>query len=428
MEIPAHKMTTAELDPLVEDTAREQERQKELNRLSFLLVLGWLGTNLGYSLADLPLRYLLKDDLKRSAQEISTFFAIGVFTNYIKPVAGIFIDSVPLFGTRRRHYLLWSLTLCGLGWALLGLVPRTYNSLLITYTCMYFMVVVISTTLGGVMVEVGTRYRAAGRLTAQRVGMFRLAALVGGPLGGWLATYPFGLATGLTAGMHLILVPLFFVALREPSTARTNRDALLTMLAQFRGLVTNRPLLAAAGMICLIAIEPGFGTPLFFHQNDVLKFSKPFIGSLGLISAACGLIGAAVYYRACRNLNLRVLLAISILIHAAGTLFYLAYHSRTEAILITALSGFTGTLAMLPVYDLAARGTPRGSEALGYSVMMSVWNLTNAWSDWSGSTLYSRFHWTFLELVWLNSGTTLIALLAVPFLPAVLVGQRDGTK
>src|SRR5205085_913860 len=88
--------------------------------------------------------------------------------------------------------------------------------------------------------------------------------------------------------------------------------------------------------------------------------------------------------------------------------------------------GITGTLAMLPVYDLAARATPRGSEAIGYSVMMSVWNLTNALSDWSGSWLYSRFHLTFKHLVWVNAGTTALVLIAVPLLPAVLLRSRDG--
>ena len=75
----------------------------------------------------------------------------------------------------------------------------------------------------------------------------------------------------------------------------------------------------------------------------------------------------------------------------------------------------------------AARCTPRGSEALGYSVMMSVWNLTNKLSDWIGSFIYGHYHVTFLSLIWLNSGTTLIALVAVPLLPAALMKRRDGS-
>jgi predicted MFS family arabinose efflux permease len=394
--------------------------------MAFLIGLGWLGTNLGIAVADLPLKFLLKDDLHLTPQQIAGFFALGAFTNYIKPVAGLLTDSIPLFGTRRRHYLILSLLGSGLLWLLLAFVPRTYGSMLSTYAVLYMTIVFTSTTLGGVMVEAGTLYGAAGRLTAQRIGMFRLASLVGGPIGGVLASSPFWLAMAITAGLHLILVPLYQWGLPEAPIARANGRVWQDAAMQLRVLVRNKTLLSAAGMICLIAAAPGFGTPLFFHQTDTLHFSKKFIGSLVLVGAASGLCGAALYHAVCRHLNLRALLAGSVLVHALGTLFYLAYHSHTSALWITALSGITVTLATLPVYDLAARATPRGSEAIGYSVMMSVWNLTNALSDWSGSYLYGHFRLTFLHLVWLNAGTTALALVAVPFLPLALIMRRDG--
>ena len=125
---------------------------------------------------------------------------------------------------------------------------------------------------------------------------------------------------------------------------------------------------------------------------------------------------------------MRRLLVASVILHALGTLFYLSYQSSTTALAITALEGVTQTLAILPVYDLAVRGTPRGSEALGYSVMMSVWNLTNSLSDWVGSTLFTRYGLTFQHLVWLNAGTTALVLLAVPFLPKALLQRKDGER
>lgn len=394
--------------------------------LALLISLGWLGTNLGLAVADLPLRFTLKDNLHLSPQAISGFFALGASSNYIKPVAGVLTDTVPLFGTRRRHYLLLSLLGTGIFFILLSLVPHTYSSMLFTYFLLYITVVFTSTTLGGVMVEVGMKYNAAGRLTAQRIAMFRLGSLLGGPLGGALAYYPFGLAMGAASFLHLILVPLFYVFLPEAPTAKLDKRIWEQFVTQLGVLSRSKTLLSAAGMICLIAASPGFGTPLFFHQTDKLHFSKGFIGMLVLVSAATGLFATMFYYAACRRLNLRTLVAFSIVVHAAGTMLYLGYHSHTSALIITGLSGITGTLAMLPVYDLAARGTPRGSEALGYSVMMSVWNLTNALSDWTGSWLYGRFHLTFLHLVWLNAGTTALVLIVVPFLPAALMMQRDG--
>jgi predicted MFS family arabinose efflux permease len=287
---------------------------------------------------------------------------------------------------------------------------------------------VISTTLGGVMVEAGQRFRAAGRLTAQRIAMFRIGTLAGGPLGGKLAAYPLLVALGGSAGLHFLLIPIVYRYLREPGTATLNRDLWHEAGDQFRGLVENKVVLAAAFMIFLIAASPGFGTPLFFHQTDTLHLSKLFLGYLTLIGAACGLLGASFYHQYCQRLSVRRLLIASVIVHALGTLFYLLYHSATAAIAITALEGVTQTMAILPVYDLAARGTPRGSEALGYSIMMSVWNLTNSLSDWVGSTLFTHYGLTFHHLVWLNSGTTALVLLAVPFLPQALLQRRDGEK
>lgn len=394
-------------------------------KMALLLAMGWALTNIAYGIYDLPLKFVLKDELHLNAQQVSGFFALGVFTNYVKPLAGIFIDTVPLFGTRRRWYLLGSLVLCGVGWLVLGLVPRRYDIMLAVFAVTYGMVMVISTTLGGVMVEAAQRFQAAGRLTAQRIAMFRVGLLVGGPLGGKLATLPLIVTMGFSASLHFVLIPVFWIYLREDGTARVNRAAWKEAGGKIRAMTRNKVMVAAAGMICLIAASPGFGTPLLFYQTDTLHFTKPFLGMLVLISAVTGLLAATFYHRACRQRSMKRMLIVSITIHALGTLFYLFYHSVPAAIAITALEGATQTLAVLPVYDLAARGTPKGSEALGYSIMMSVWNLTSSLSDWTGSSLFTHFGLTFSHLVWLNAGTTALVLLVVPLLPGALLEQKD---
>jgi predicted MFS family arabinose efflux permease len=394
-------------------------------RMALLLALGWALTNIAYGIYDLPLKFVLKDELHLNAQQISGFFALGVFTNYIKPLAGVFIDSVPILGTRRRWYLLGSLFLCGTGWLILGIVPRHYDIMLITFAITYGMVMVISTTFGGVMVEAAQRFQAAGRLTAQRIAMFRVGTLVGGPLGGYLAKLPLLVTMTGSASLHFVLLPVVWFGLREPGTAKVNPQVWKDAGLQFQGLVKSKIVLAAAAMICLIAIAPGFGTPLLFYQTDTLKFDKAFLGFLTLVGAVSGLIAAFFYHHFCQRRSMRGILVWSIVIHALGTLFYLFYHDTVTAIAISALAGATQTMAVLPVYDLAARGTPRGSEALGYSVMMSVWNLTSSLSDWLGSSLFSHFGLAFSHLVWLNAGTSALVLLVVPFLPVALLAQKD---
>ena len=83
-------------------------------------------------------------------------------------------------------------------------------------------------------------------------------------------------------------------------------------------------------------------------------------------------------------------------------------------------------LGFLALFDLAARATPKGSEALGYSILYAFINIAMGFSDWTGSKLYVLFHQHFTPLVWINGGTTAAILLFIPLLPAILVNRKDG--
>lgn len=67
-----------------------------------------------------------------------------------------------------------------------------------------------------------------------------------------------------------------------------------------------------------------------------------------------------------------------------------------------------------------------GSEALGYCIVLSVWNFTTMFSNFVGSWLNTHWRLAFSRLVWLNSGATLLVLPAVPFLPRALTDHREG--
>ena len=87
--------------------------------------------------------------------------------------------------------------------------------------------------------------------------------------------------------------------------------------------------------------------------------------------------------------------------------------------------GFGFALAEVCLLDLCARSTPRGSEALGFSLIVSVTNLSQQGADVIGSRLYDAYH-NFPGLVFLNAGTTLVVLVLLPFLPRALMGTRDS--
>ena len=183
----------------------------------------------------------------------------------------------------------------------------------------------------------------------------------------------------------------------------------------------------AAGLLFFVFLAPGFGAALQFYQIDTLKFTPVFMGWLSVYSGIGAIFGALFYGVFCSKANLRFLLTLGIVINALGTLLYPVYNSAGAAQIIEFTNGFLSTIAVLPLFDLAARATPKGSESFGFALMMSVRNITIfVISEMIGSYLYSRLHWPFVRLVWLNAGSTALVLLAIPFLPAALMRLKEG--
>lgn len=373
----------------------------------------------------LPLQLLLKNTLHFNAEMLAFFMLIATFAWNVKPLAGILSDSIPLFRTRRRHYMLLGAGMAALCWFLMGIVPRTYGPLLAAAFGANAFMVIASTVMGGLMVEAGQKYGISGRVTSVRQAMQSVVSLSNGILGGYLAAMAFGWTAGIATGLLIVLTVATFFVLTERPAATRNTEVLKNAGRQLVTLVRSRTLWAAGSFLALVYISPGFSTPLLFMQTDKLHFSPPYIGLMETIEGASGLLGAALYGIACRRFNLRQLLLTAIAVNAAGTLLYLGYgHDTAPA--IHAICGFAVVCSEMALMDLAVRSTPSGCESLGFSLMMSARNFALGGSDVIGSWLLDSHGWVFPQLVWLNAGTTALVLLFVPLLPRVIMSKKDG--
>jgi len=379
-------------------------------------------------LGQLPIRYLLERHLNVQPEQMSFFFLVSGFAWYVKPVAGLITDSVPLFGTRRRHYLMLSSAAAAVLWLTMSIVPRTYYPILFTAVVLNMAMVLASTVMGALLVEEAQKFGATGRLSSLREGVGMLAGAAGSLGGGYLAAKAFGW-TGVTAAAILLsLSVIIFIFVHEKRQPRTDTGAWRKAKSQLKILMHSRTLLAAAGLIFLFYMSPGFGTPLYYRQTELLKFTQSFIGWQNVISSMTAILGAFAYARICKRVSLRPLLVTGILLGALGTLLFMGYDSSYLAVYIVAVNGLLGTFGVLPLFDLATRATPKGSEGLGFALMMSLRNFALFSADWIGSWLLQSFHWPFSWLVILNAGTTLLVLIVIPFLPASLVEKTDENR
>ena len=371
-----------------------------------------------------PFKFLLMDKMNQGPNGVAWFILLATMPWNLKIIAGIICDGLPFFGSRRRYYLLLSTLLSGLLWLAVALAPPKFTPLVVMVTIMNIALVFVSTVAGGLLVEGGQKFRATGRLSAWRVVAMNVANF-GIPLGAfiWTGSLTF---TALAAAIPLFVVcGLTFFHYREEQVVRVDPRVWIGIRDQLKIAASSKAVWAAAGLLFLVQFAPGFSTPLTFYQKKTLGFSNSDIGMLTLADSFTGIAGAFLYGYFCRRFTLRPLLYGSILFTGLISLLYLGYNDFWSAMAIEPTYTFAYALVQMPLYDLAARATPKGSEALGYSIIISVWNWGLAFSDIIGSALYESWHFSFKQLVWVNAATTLVVLFAVPFLPKLLVDRRE---
>jgi hypothetical protein len=422
-----------EAPPLDDAPAPFVRTPADLRRMFFLISAGLFLTTLGQPgvIGQLPFRFLFKNQFHLNAAEQANFFAIAIFAWYLKPLAGLLCDSFPLFGTRRRSYLVLAGAVAGLTWLLFAIAPRSYASFFWLMVSLNVSMVIASTSIGGLLVEVGQEAGATGRLASVRYAIDGVIYVIAGPLGGWLAARAFGWTAGLGATLVFLLVPVTMVLVKEPRRARRNLAVWSAAAAQFRLILRSKTMWGAAALLLFVYMAPGFGIAMNYYQQDVLQFSTEFIGRLQALAGIGGILATGLYAYVCRKLSLKPLLLGGILFNAISSLLYLWYRSPQSAMIIDSANGFLSILGILPIFDLAARATPKGSESFGYALLMSVYNIAvYAISNPVGSWLYelpgAGWHHNLSRLVWLNAVASLVALILVPFLPRILLAHREG--
>jgi MFS family permease len=395
--------------------------------LALVVVVAIIASTLAQTgeLGKLPLANILKNKLHKSASEVASFrFYVGIFW-YLKPLAGILTDAFPLLGTRRRYYLLFSSALAAAGWIGIGLVPHTFKALLLAAIGMNLFMVMISTVAGALVVEIGQSRGEVGKITAIRQITFNACGLIQGPIGGMLATLPFLLAAGANAAVVFSIFPVAYFFLKEKPTAARNHEAFTNAKKQLGVIGASGTFWMAILFIALFYFAPGFKTLLYYKQGDVLHLSQQNIGWLDACLGLGGVLAAFTYVFLARRISLQALIAFGAATAAAGTLCYLFYNSLAKAVVIDFQNGLFFGFAEVALMDLAARATPAGCEGLGFSLIMSVRNLSLFGADKLGAYYSDTYHVKWNTMVIINAATTAIVLIILPFMPKAIMRSRD---
>ncbi len=380
-------------------------------------------------IAGLPIFYLLKERLGLRPADTATFMSMVAVAWTIKPLYGLTSDFFPLFGYRRKSYLLCMTALAAAGWLLLGLQPtHAYWPTLVVLMLCGLGLAFSDVLCDAVMVQTGKPLKLTGRFQSIQWGAISTAQVLAGVGGGWLAQHVSPQSTFLLiAAFPAISFLTTAVTLREPRS-RFDREALLTTARAIWSAIGSRHLWLAAGFIFLYNFSPSLGVPLNFYMVDTLRFSKMSLGGLGSLGAGAGIVGAFLFGRYFRHLPVRRLLNLAIAIGVVSTLAYWGLVGWWSAVALAVGTGASTMVALLAILDLAARSCPDKAEGTFFAALMSVNNLAAIASANVGGRLYE---WVGLWwLIVISAAATAVCWLVVPLirLPNASDEQQEAVQ
>jgi hypothetical protein len=381
-----------------------------------------------------PGRSLLKQ-WGRSDRDITTFMALLGIPWTFKPLYGLFSDFVPIFGTRRKGYLLLAsgaTTISLFGLVTFPLPPGSAAALLGWLMVPAVAVAVADVASDALVVERGQLLGITGTLQAVQWGCLYAAGIVTGLLGGALCEDQREYGAFLICGLGGVLTfAMVFLCVREPSLVRPTprwSDSL-------RALAAARSMLPIGAFLFLWNFNPFSNTVLHLHMTRALGFSERFYGRTVALTAIVSIAASVAYGLYCRRVRMSILVHLSILLGVVSTLGYALVVDERSALLVTAGVAFTYMTATLIQMDLAARTCAPETAGTVFALLMALENLSASASTWLGGVLYDegKDRWgsrgSFQVLVLIGSALTACCWLVVPWLPArsdAADGQSTG--
>lgn len=429
--------TAAAIEPTA-TAGRPAEQPSGFVVAAILIVVGVLTTTLAQPqvLGRIPITNMMKNEMHVSRADSAGFFFLIGLPWYFKPLAGVLTDAFPIFGARRKSYLIVSGVLATLAWAAVAFTPHQYGPLLWMCLLLSVFMMIGSTVVGAFMVEIAQATGTPGRLSSLRQATSLVCSFITGPTAGYLGSIAFGFTAAACGVTMFMIVPITLLLMREQRRRIDSGEVLRGAGEKISVIASAGTMWIAAAVIAFVFSAPGLSTAIFYRQQDLLHMttnSGPglpgFLGGqgfLGVIGAVTGLAAAGFYVWACRRFDLRTMLIGSFVAAGVGGLGFLFYTTATNARILAGLGGFVGTLIELAVMDLALRATPAGAEGMGFSLLMSARNIFLFAADWAGSNLLDKHVASFNGVVWIGAIWTALAAALVLWLPHHLVRRKEA--
>lgn len=366
-----------------------------------------------------PLTHYLKE-IGWTALQVTAYFAVLNFPWVIKPVFGLVSDFVPLFGYRRKSYLIIA-SLCAAGAYAAIARQAEPGAFALPLLLTAYAMATASTLCGALLAENGQAFRLSSSFVSQQWLWFYIAIMASSFAGGALvetlaALSALQVAAAIAAAAPLAVVLASLFLLDENKVKANAFEARLTFQSMLRASLSAKLHLVAL-FLFLYSFAPGFGTPLYYFMTDELKFSQSTIGILGAIASAGWIAGALVHRFLLRGMSAKALLTLSIVLGTLSAASFLLLGDPVTAAIVNFANGVAMMIATIASLTLAADYCPKRAEGFAFAGLMSIMNLAELCSNTVGAWLYDHvFDGRLGPLIVVSAASTAFALVLVPLL------------
>jgi folate/biopterin transporter len=428
-------------------------------------------------LARLAQTFLLKDELHLGPAEMSATMGILALPWTIKPLYGFLSDGFPIFGYRRRSYLILAgavgfLSYSSLAWGFGGggggsgpdIAP---NSMALTSTIVSLLlssgaIALADVVADGIVVE-KTRDAASNGDDPAIAGGLQSLCWGSAAIGGLISAYLSGSLLesmsprevfGIASFLPLAVGGMSFLIEEEPVNSGSDEYEEIENPFPYDGVVNaNDPILSIqeqTSSLWAALRQPSIYKPILFiflwqatptsegamlyFLTDDIGFGPEFLGRVRLVTAASSLLGVWLYNQYLRRVAIKdVLLWTSLISVPLGLtqLILISHYNRELGIPDGAfvfgddvVLSILGQIAFLPTLVLAAKLCPPGVEAVLFATLMSIYNGASTVGTEVGAALTKILGVT--ENDFSNLALLTIICNVSSLFPLVFIGCLDG--
>ncbi len=340
-----------------------------------------------------PIQFFMMKGLDLNAAQVSSYMAVMMLPWVIKPVYGLLCDFVPLFGFRRKSYVVLGNAVTALGFAVIALT----SSLIVVLVALMFTAIgmAISTALMvGLAVQQGRKDGKIREYFAVQEFFYYSANILAAAAGGAICQYlqPVGaLNTAAAIAVLPVLCVAFLTAFKmQEEKSVVSRKAVVATAIYLKRAFQSPFLRIALTFSLLWCFCPAMGVPLYFFESNALNFTQNQIGQLAACNSVGMLIGTAIYRHVMKNISLRRQLISTIGIACLSTLGYFWISNFASAVVLELLRGTANIIVILALYCLAADFCPPKVEVSVMALLVAFRNIATDASTFVGGQLFTH--------------------------------------